>query len=112
PAHALAESFDVGKRCPRNPRVAHIVMLEMRQGAIDMVGLERAADTALALVGAPHEMLDDELAAAVEEIGKRNLSFRRIEDVILLDLDPRQGEPRLVELIAPAREFLLLGKQR
>jgi hypothetical protein len=52
-----------------------------------MVDLERAADTALLPSRTEHEMFDDQLAAAVEEVGERLLAIRCVEDVRLLDLD-------------------------
>ena len=66
-------------------------MLEMRQGAVDMVGQEGAAGAARLPTGTEHEMIDHQLAAAVEELAERLLSLRRLEDVVLLDLDPGQG---------------------
>jgi hypothetical protein len=34
--------------------------------------------------------MDDELAVVAEQLGERLLPFRRVEDILLLDLDPRQ----------------------
>ena len=44
-------------------------------------------------VRAEHEVVDDELAAPVEQVGERDLSLRRVEDVVLVDLDPGQLAP-------------------
>ena len=57
-------------------------------------------------------MIDDQLAAAAEEIAERLLSRRRIEHVILLDLDPGEGAPFSAELVAGLGPRLLLGKMR
>jgi hypothetical protein len=36
-------------------------------------------------------MIDDELALAAEQLGERLFALRRVEDIRLLNLDPRQG---------------------
>ena len=61
--------------------------------------------------GTEHEMLDDQLDAAVEKIGERLLAVRPVEDILLLDLDPRQLAPSGAELVAQPGEFLLLDEQ-
>src|SRR5690349_7476092 len=84
----------------------------MDQGASDMVALERAADAALLLSRRQHEMLDDQLAAAVEQIGQGRLSGRRVERVGLVDLDPRQRAPLGAQAVAQSRHLLFLGEER
>src|SRR5580692_9159719 len=66
PAHARFVALDLGKRRARHREQRHIVMLEMRQGTVEMVGEERAAGAARGPAWAEHEMIDDELAAAAE----------------------------------------------
>jgi len=44
-------------------------MFEMHECALDVIDLERAADATLLPPGAEHKMFDDQLAAAVEEVG-------------------------------------------
>ena len=56
-------------------------------------------------------MIDDQLAATLEQIGKGLPAVRRVEDIFLLDLDPGQCPPLGAQLVAPVREFLLLGEQ-
>ena len=65
-------------------------MLEMHECAFDMIDLEGTADTAFLLAGRQHEMLDDELALAVEKIAECALAERRVEDIGLVDPDPGQ----------------------
>ena len=65
-------------------------MLDVHQGSLDVVGFERAADAAFVPARPEHEVLDDELAAAVEQIGQRLLALRRVEQIGLVDLDPGQ----------------------
>lgn len=90
-SHALAVGLDLGEWSTRDPYQAHIVMLEMHQRAFDMIGSEGTADAARFPTGAEHEVMDDQLAAPVEQIGERHVATERIEDIFLLDLHPRQG---------------------
>ena len=46
--------------------------------------------------GAEHEVMHDQLAATVEEVGKRLFAFDRVKHVLLFDLDP--GSSRLLVL--------------
>src|SRR5215831_15957738 len=57
-----------------------------------------------------HEVIDDELRFAVEQIGQPHLAAGTIEDIVL-DPDPRQITAMSGESIAAAREFLFLGKE-
>ncbi len=59
-----------------------------------------------------HEVLDVELAAPAEEIGERHLARRAIENIGLLDFDPRECAAVLSKPVAEPRQFLFLGKQR
>src|SRR3954465_1163474 len=72
-------------------------------------GAARAADV---LVVEPHEVVDDELAPALEQVGEAELrAARAVEHVVLVDLDHRQPPPVGVERVALAREALLLLEQ-
>src|ERR1700720_4735682 len=77
-----------------------------------MVGVERAADAALLPPGTEHEMLDDQLAASVEEVSERLLALRAIENIGLFDLDPGQFAPLRAHLVAQSGEFLFLCQMR
>jgi hypothetical protein len=57
-------------------------------------------------------MLDDQLAAVFEQLGQRPLAVRRVEDVRLLDLDPRQVAAFGAEPVALPGQLLFLGEQR
>ena len=68
PAHALAHDLDL-----LDPRAGHhcvgdIVVIEMHQDALDVVAVEGAADTLRLGTRPHHEVLDEELTAAVEEL--------------------------------------------
>src|SRR5690606_13837969 len=71
--------------------------------------LSRAA---LIPVRSEHEMVDQQLAAPIEQIGKAFPPRRRIEHVILVDLHPRQGLPLSINLVAQMRGFFLACQKR
>src|SRR6266536_466927 len=56
----------------------------------DLVDERRAARARQIPVVEPHQVVDDQLTAALEEIEQARLPFRPIEDVLLLDLDHRR----------------------
>jgi hypothetical protein len=60
----------------------------MRQRSIGMVHHEGAAGAGFFPFRAEHEVVNDELAFAVEEIGERFLAAGGIENVVLFDFDP------------------------
>lgn len=64
------------------------MVLEMHECAFDVVGSERAADAPRRPAGTEHEMMDDQLAAPIKQIGERLLPVRSFENILLLYLDP------------------------
>src|SRR5436305_6260908 len=77
----------------------------------DLVGEPGAARAARVLVVEPHEVVDDELAATLEEVGQGQLGVPTAEHVLLVDLDHRQPPALGVQGVALAREALLLLEQ-
>ena len=108
PAHARLISPELVEWRARDRGKAHIALRKMHDKAVIPVGPERAVRAAGVPGWIEHEMLDDELAPAVEQIGQRFLPPRAIEDVILRDPHPWQPPPFRVEFVAQPREFLLL----
>jgi hypothetical protein len=53
-------------------------------------------------------MIDDQLTASVEEIGQRLLAVLAVEDILLVDLDPRQLATLGAQCVSLMREFLFL----
>src|SRR4029450_6875593 len=78
----------------------------------DVVDLEGAPHALTNLTGSHHEMLDEELAASVEQIGQCHLALRRVEDVLLLDLHPGQRTALGGQSVARPRQLLLLRHER
>src|SRR5579862_4328787 len=83
----------------------------MHEHAIRMVGHVGAARAALFPPRGEHEVLHQELTAALEEIAERVLTRRRVEHVILLDAHPGERTPLAGYLIAQARELLFARQQ-
>ena len=111
PAHALLEGLDLGERRARDDDERDVVRVEVRQHAVDAVAEERAADAAFAPAGAEHEVVDDQLAAAVEEVGERLAAVRAVEDILLLDSLPRQFAALSGEGFALPGEGFFLAQQ-
>src|SRR6185436_14142038 len=111
PAHALVVGGDLGVGRARHGDVHDVVVDEMHHRALDLVGAERAAETTLLPVGTQHEMVDDQLAAAGEQIAQRLLAVGSFEDVGLVDLDPGQLARLLAQLVLGAQQLLFLGQQ-
>lgn len=87
------------------------MMVEMHKRSIEMIREERAARASSLPIRTEHEVIDDQLAAAIEEIGKRFPAGRRIENIVFLDLHPGQGHALRIDAIAQMRCLLLAGKQ-
>src|SRR5271170_5992414 len=76
-----------------------------------MVGPKRAVGAPLAVPRAEHEMVDDELALAREQLRKRLLPVRAVKDVVLPDPRPGQGAPPLFQPVVQPHELLLLDEE-
>ena len=81
PAHAPLEGFDLRERRAGDHDECHVALRQVDNGAVEMVGEIRAAGAAFLPARAKHEMVDDELALAIEELGERLLAVRRVENV-------------------------------
>ena len=64
--------------------------MQVHADRIEVVGPERADRAADIVTGVEHEVVDEELATAVEEICERDLAARPFEHVPLVDGLPRQ----------------------
>jgi hypothetical protein len=85
PAHALPEGLKLGKGRSRDDDHGDVAGGKVRDHAIEMVGDERAVPAAFPPARAEHEVIDDELAAPVEELGERLPAAWRVESIRLLD---------------------------
>ena len=66
PAHAPLEGLDLGKRRAGDCHERHVALGEVDEGAVEMIGKIGAALAAFLPVRPQHEVVDDELAPAVE----------------------------------------------
>jgi len=100
------------RQAARASDIRHVVIFEVNESALGMIGLERTARAALALIPQPHEMVNDQLGVAAKQLCQRLLSLSRVEDVLLLDLDPGQSAALGAHQIAHTGERLLVLQMR
>jgi hypothetical protein len=62
----------------------------MHKSAFEMVDVKRTAHAPRLPPGTEHEMLHEQLAAALEEIGQRPRAVPILTDVVFLDANPGQ----------------------
>ena len=86
---------------------------QVNDEAVKAVCYGRAGRTPCCVVGPEHEMVDEELRAASEEIRQRGSAFVRIESIVLVDPNPRQFLPPLCQFVtAPDELFFVLKKRQ
>src|SRR3954469_23427103 len=82
-------------------------MLQVHARGLELVAQAGAAGTgAERVVGSVHDVVGEQLRAAVEQLTQRLLALLGVEDVFLLDRHPGQLTPLLGDL---ARELRLLS---
>src|SRR5262245_8920354 len=86
-------------------------MFQMRRDAIEAVCPERAVLAAFVPVRPVHEVIDQQLAAALEQLRKGLAAVRPIEDVLFLHLHPRQCAALLAQSVALPGKLLLFGQK-
>src|SRR5580704_12590812 len=111
PWRGRAKTLDLGERRARDGHERDVAMREMHGDAVGVVGHERATRATLLRARREHEVLHHELAAAVEQTGKRLPAVGPVEGVRLVDADPGKLPAQLSDLIAAPRQVLLGGKQ-
>src|SRR6266478_1690132 len=86
-------------------------MLQMDDGRIVMIGDERTRLAAFIPLRIEHEVIDDKLAAAFEQVAQRHFAAGLVEHVLLLDLLPRQTLTQTSQFVAHPGKILLLLEQ-
>src|SRR4029079_14977133 len=100
------------QRCARREDVGRVAGVEvLDQPGRQLVGAGGAARAALVPLGMEHEVVDDQLRPAVEQLAQRPPAARALELVGLGDLDHRELAALGVEPVALAGEVLLLLEQ-
>src|SRR5439155_27231053 len=111
PAHSLPERAQLREWRAGSEQQGGVPGLQVRDLGCERVRY-RGADRAACLEGrSEHEVIDQQLSAAVEEVGQGLRALLGLEAVLLLDRDPGQPAPLLGQLVAPAGELLLLLQQ-
>jgi hypothetical protein len=83
------------------------VVGEVDDGAVEAVSNRRARRTSRRVLGAEHEVVDEQLRAPLEEVGERRAALVGLEPIVLLDAGPRQLLSSSRELVAAPRELFL-----
>jgi hypothetical protein len=83
------------------------VVLEVRGEAVEAVSDRRARRAATCVLGAEHEVIDEELRASSEQIGEGCRAIVSLETVLLINSNPRQPLPPLRQFVATPRQLLL-----
>jgi len=87
------------------------MMLKVLTGPIDVIAQKRATATTLLPPRSEHEVIDDELAASLEQIRERHLPVRPFEEIGLVDLHPGQLTSLPAHFIVFSRGFLLFDQE-
>src|SRR5436190_12853989 len=111
PTHGGPVGLDLGHRRSGDEREGRVAGMQVGEVA-DLVDEHGAAVAAGLLVRAEHEVVQEQLPPALEEIGQRGLALRSVEDVALVDVHPRQPPALGGERIPRAGGFLFLDEQR
>lgn len=88
------------------------MVLEVLPSAVDVVDNERATGASFGPARLIHEVINDQLAAAVKQAGKADRSLGALEHVFGIDFDPRQFAAGGANGIAGFGEFFLLLEER
>src|SRR4051812_49400746 len=75
------------------------------------VGDRRAGWAARAVIGAEHEMVNEELRATAEKIGERGGAVVGVEAIVLVDPDPGKFLALFRQLVAAVGVFFFGGEQ-
>ena len=72
---------------------------------------ERAMRTTFFPARTEHEVINNELALAAEQMGQSYPALRPVEDIFLLDFDPGQLSPLFVQFVTQLRELFFFHEQ-
>jgi len=112
PAHSLLVRGELGERRARHRDHRDVARLEVDDVCVEAVRPERAVRAAFVPGRIEHEVVDEELAAAVEEAGERLLAVGAVENVFLVDGLPWEVTALPAQVVAEPCELLLLDQQR
>ncbi|MNP47369.1 hypothetical protein D3C76_1414190 [compost metagenome] len=81
---------------------------QVQVGAVEVVGQERAAGAAFLPAFAEHEVVDQQLAAAGEQVAEVQAALGAFEAVVLFDPYPGQGAAGFAQFIALVGQGLFM----
>ena len=99
PPHAPLERLQLRERRPRYRRKRDVVIGQVDDGAVEPVRDRRAGRTPRRVVGPEHEVVEEELRAASEEVCQRGAPLVGLESI--LPVDPNPGQ-----LLTPPRQLV------
>src|SRR6266576_918744 len=110
PPHPLAVGEQLLERRVLDADHRDVPGLEVREHAVEAVRRRRAGRTARRVVRPEHEVVDDELRAAVEQLRQRAFAILGVEAVLLLQRDPRELTALPGDIVAEPRVLLLANE--
>src|SRR5713226_8428703 len=111
PAHPFLKRLDLRQRRSRNNRQSDIPRRKVHHAAANMVGNVGTAWAAFLPFRPEHEVINDQLTLAAEEVDERLLSARPVENILLLYSFPRQFTALSAQFIAQPCELFFLFQQ-
>src|SRR6266511_895053 len=112
PAHPLLIGDEPVDRYPREAHERDVALVQVDQLTIEPVREARAAWACPDLVIRPvHDVVGEELRAAIEQLGEGLLSVPGVEFVLLRDRDPWELEPLPLDLLVSLGVFHLELRQ-
>ena len=100
--------MNLRKRRARNREESDVPRVQVRNGAVKMIRKEGTARATFDPVRAEHKVVDEQLAAAGEEIGERFFSGWPVENIFLPDFFPRKLAALFAKFVAQARQLFFL----
>jgi hypothetical protein len=110
PAHPPAIGEQHLERRVRDADHRGVAGLEVREHAVEAVRGRRAGRTSRRVVRPEHEVVDDELRAAVEQFRQREFAVFGVESILLLEQNPWELTALLGDVIPEPRELLLANE--
>ena len=111
PTHPLFVCLELRERGARDGPEHDVVVGEMDGDAVEAVGDGGTGGAAGGVIGAKHEMVNEKLGAAAEQIGERTGAGVSLEAVFHVDPDPGEFLALFRQLVAAVGVFFLGGEK-
>jgi hypothetical protein len=100
PTHPLLVRLKLRQRSSRNQQQGQVAGMKVRQEAVEAIDHRRAGRAPRLVIRSEHEVVDEQLRAAVKQFRRRSGAIVRVEAVLLLDPDPGQLAPLPRQVVA------------